>query len=355
VPVHRPVRSAPSPSATLFEHLGAGASHARPRLHQMVGDAVETTGPRRTGTARLPTVGQSQRLAVSFPADDGERVGYLYLPAPNQNCRQRAGVVLCGGFGSTMERLYPHAAAFAAAGFTALVFDYRNFGHSEGHPRQLVDLSGQLSDIRAAITYLRCRGDVNPDHIVLWGNSLGGAHVISVAAEDPLIAAVIAQIPFNGFPRRVAGRSGWDTTRLLGAILWDQLRGVLRLPPYYIPLVGEPGRVAVTNATEANELVATLPDGNTLWQNRTAPRALLRMMRYHPSKAASRLSMPLLVCLAVDDQATPEPLARQLADQAPHGQLKRYPGTHFTFYHDEQTRRSVLADQIGFCRAELTG
>jgi uncharacterized protein len=230
-------------------------------------------------------VGQSQRLAVSFPADDGERVGYLYLPAPNQNCRQRAGVVLCGGFGSTMERLYPHAAAFAAAGFTALVFDYRNFGHSEGHPRQLVDLSGQLSDIRAAITYLRCRGDVNPDHIVLWGNSLGGAHVISVAAEDPLIAAVIAQIPFNGFPRRVAGRSGWDTTRLLGAILWDQLRGVLRLPPYYIPLVGEPGRVAVTNATEANELVATLPDGNTLWQNRTAPRALLRMMRYHPSKA----------------------------------------------------------------------
>lgn len=126
------------------------------------------------------------------------------------------------------------------------------------------------------------------------------------------------------------------------------------MPPYYIPLVGEPGRVAVTTTAEANELVAALPDGDTLWPNRTAPRALLWMMRHHPSEAAARLRMPLLVCLADDDQATPEPLARQLADQAPHGQLKRYPGTHFTFYADEQTRRSVLADQIGFCRAQLT-
>jgi hypothetical protein len=40
--------------------------------------------------------------------------------------------------------------------------------------------------------------------VALWGNSLGGAHVISVAADDPRIVAVVAQIPFNGFPRRVA-------------------------------------------------------------------------------------------------------------------------------------------------------
>jgi uncharacterized protein len=43
--------------------------------------------------------------------------------------------------------------------------------------------------------------------VTLWGNSLGGAHAISVAAHDPRIVAVVAQIPFNGFPRRVEGRS----------------------------------------------------------------------------------------------------------------------------------------------------
>ncbi|MEU8248337.1 hypothetical protein [Nonomuraea sp. NPDC048916] len=63
--------------------------------------------------------------------------------------------------------------------------------------------------------------------------------------------------------------------------------------------------------------------------------------------------MPLLVCIAVHDQESPQELTRQLAVRAPHGRLKRYPGTHFSFYHDEQTRQTALADQIAFYRTVL--
>lgn len=77
-------------------------------------------------------------------------------------------------------------------------------------------------------------------------------------------------------------------------------------------------------------------------------------MRYRPSEAAARLRMALLVCIAVDDQETPEELTRQLAERAPDGRLKRYPGTHFAFYQDAQTRQTVLADQIAFYRTVLT-
>jgi uncharacterized protein len=62
------------------------------------------------------------------------------------------------------------------------------------------------------------------DRVALGGNSLGGAHVISVAADDPRIAAVVTQIPFNGFPRRVEGRSTGAALRLFGAMVWTPSR-----------------------------------------------------------------------------------------------------------------------------------
>lgn len=187
--------------------------------------------------------------------------------------------------------------------------------------------------------------------MLLWGNSLGGAHVITVAASDPRIAAVVAQIPFNGFPKKVEGRSTGDTLKLLGAILWDALRGRLGVRPYYIPMVGHPGELAVTASPEAEQHIQALTGGqNTLWRKTVAPRGLLRMMRYHPAESAARLSCPLLVCVAAEDRETPLENSRELADRAPHGELVVHPGTHFTFYTNPEFRDRVVADQIDFYR-----
>lgn len=294
-------------------------------------------------------MGKYTHSSVSFEREGQQRAGFLYLPARPRPAPTPC-VVLCAGFGSTMDRLFDHAAAFAEAGFAALVFDYGSFGASGGEPRQVVDVDGQLADVRAAIAFVRDRPEVDADRVLLWGNSLGGAHAITVAADDPRIAAVVAQIPFNGFPRRVEGRSAWHTLRMFRAIVWDALRGRIGLRPAYIPLVAGPGKVAITNAPEAERHIAKLSAGHTLWRNQTAPRAVLRMMRYRPAESAARLTVPLLVCVATADQETPEELTRALAERAPRGHLRRYPGTHFTFYDDPDTRRAVLADQIAFYR-----
>ncbi|MGW0247439.1 alpha/beta hydrolase [Nocardia goodfellowii] len=287
------------------------------------------------------------RTHVSFTSGGVRCAGYLYLPADSGPA---PCVVLCHGFSGTMDRLFDYAERFAAAGFAALVFDYRSFGESDGEPRQLPDLDGQLADIRAAVAFVRGQQRVDPDKVLLWGNSLGGAHVITVAASDSRIAAVVAQIPFNGFPKQVEGRSTGDTVRLLGAICWDALRGKLGLRPYYIPMVGHPGELAVAATPEAEQHIQTLTGGQkTLWRNSIAPRALLRMMRYRP--AAERLTCPLLVCAAADDRETPVETSRALADRAANGELRVYPGTHFTFYTDPTLRDQVVADQIDFYRS----
>ena len=58
------------------------------------------------------------------------------------------------GFSAVKEMyLDRFAEVFAAAGLTALVFDNRNFGASDGEPRQEIDPWAQVRDYRHAITY----------------------------------------------------------------------------------------------------------------------------------------------------------------------------------------------------------
>jgi pimeloyl-ACP methyl ester carboxylesterase len=94
-------------------------------------------------------------------------------------------------------RLDIYAERFAAAGLAALVFDYRNFGASEGEPRQLLDIGMQQEDWLAAIARARGLDKVDPERIALWGTSHSGGHAVALAAREPRIAAaVVAQVPF---------------------------------------------------------------------------------------------------------------------------------------------------------------
>jgi fermentation-respiration switch protein FrsA (DUF1100 family) len=280
-------------------------------------------------------------------------VGYLHRPVKADG--KVPGVVMGHGFSGTQDRLFDNAGQFAEAGLAALTFDYRSFGESGGEPRQLVNVEGQLEDWRAAIRCTRGLEGVDPDRIALWGSSLGGGHVIVVAAEDPRVAAVVAQIPFNGFPRRVEGRSTLDALRLFWAMTVDAARGRLGLSPRYVAMVGEPGEVAVTATPQAREHIATLSgeSRDSLWRNEVAPRGLFGMMRYKPGEVAHRLGMPVLVSIAERDNETPEELSRQITERAPRGEFRRYPGTHFDFYRDP-VRQRILADQIDFLRTHLT-
>ena len=60
------------------------------------------------------------------------------------------------------------------------------------------------------------------------------------------------------------------------------------------------------------------------------------------------------MCIATEDRESPEALTGALAERAPKGTLRRYPGTHFDFYTDPVLRERVLADQLAFLRQHLS-
>ena len=151
------------------------------------------------------------------------------------------------------------AERFAAGGLAALVFDYRYLGVSGGEPRQLIDTRRQRVDLRHAVEFARSRPDVDATRIALWGNSLGGSHVIHAAAEDTEIAAIVANVPgldlFRGFKGRyvpshirIRKRSILLATfRLLAAAVLDSIRGAIGVSPYYIAVYGRLGRAVFSD------------------------------------------------------------------------------------------------------------
>jgi uncharacterized protein len=294
-----------------------------------------------------------ERSKVAFLSSDVECVGYLYEPADTKT--KLPCIVLANGFSGTMDWLLPgYAERFVAAGFIVLVFDYRYFGESNGEPRQLVSVSRQRQDLREAIRFARSHRHIDPHRVALWGTSLGGGHVIAVAAEDAKIAAVVAQVPgidmVNPKAKATIKVPATIILKLIGAAVLDALRGAIGMTPYYVKVFGKPNELAVFSDPALGPRFDAVQRGSATWQNRFTPRFYLALPRYSKG-LAHNIKAPLLVCIADKEVYANPDFQEWVGKQAPRGEVKRYPGEHFDFYHDLLER--VVADQIAFFRRHL--
>jgi dienelactone hydrolase len=267
-------------------------------------------------------------------------------------------LVMGHGFSGTKRLARVYAERFFEAGLAVLVFDYRHFGESGGQPRQIVDVGKQRADYHAAVAFARTTAGIDPEQIALWGTSFSGGHVIAVAAEDPRIAAVVAQVPLIDARRtgrttrqrlrRVLSRG---TLKLFVAAGRDAVRALLGRPPYLARVVGHPGEAAVFTDPQAAAVFAELGGEAAGWRNAFAPRFLFGLPRYREGMA-ERLRMPLLVCVADHDLEASPGFAVVVAKRAPRGEVRRYPVGHFDVYV-EPVRSRVIAEQIAFLRTHL--
>jgi len=100
------------------------------------------------------------------------------------------------GLGSLKEWTIPEVAdVLNAAGIAAMAFDYRNFGDSDGQPREEVDHAGQIDDWRSALTFAITLPEIDPERIGLWGTNLGGRNVLAAGALDHRVRCICSQVP----------------------------------------------------------------------------------------------------------------------------------------------------------------
>ena len=135
-------------------------------------------------------VGLEQADAVSFPTEDGLTLSGWFVPSSRLKSPYTV-LVFNGNAGNRAYRA-PLAAALQRQGLQVLLFDYRGYGQNEGKPTE----AGLRADARAARRYLLTRDDVAASRLVYFGESLGTAVAIGLAADHPP-AGLILRSPFT--------------------------------------------------------------------------------------------------------------------------------------------------------------
>ena len=295
-----------------------------------------------------------QRSDVTFQSAGTRCAAWLYRPAENGD-GPTACVVLAHGFsGVRDQRLDAYAERFAQAGLTALVFDYRCFGDSDGEPRQLLDIRRQLEDWRAAIAYARTLEGVDPARIAIWGTSFSGGHVMTLAAHDPSIAAVVSQVAFADGLMTLPSQGIGEALRLTREGLRDQFAALRGRPPHMIAAAGPPGSNSVMTTPDSEPGIQAITPPSSTMRNEVAARIALHVGSYRPGRQAGRIRCPILFCVADEDALTAPGLVLKAASKAPHAEVKRYPIGHFDIYIGESFERAV-ADQTDFLQRHLLG
>lgn len=114
--------------------------------------------------------------SVTFTAKDGTRLHGWFIPSatgPTDNAV--ATVIHVHGNAGNMSAHWPLVSWLPERNYNLFMFDYRGFGKSQGTPSQ----RGLYDDTKSAIDYVRRRSDVNPQRLVLLGQSLGGNNILA--------------------------------------------------------------------------------------------------------------------------------------------------------------------------------
>ena len=271
-----------------------------------------------------------QREKVRFSSANTDCAAWHY-PGTNRAC-----VVMAGGMGVNKEPgMDRFAVRFQDAGFAVLAFDYRHLGESGGQPRQVVRIKEQLADWQAALDFAPTLPGVDRTKLAIWGFSLSGGHVFSVAARNPQLAAAIAQTPLADGQAVTRNAARHQTPlamlRLTGRGILDALGSQVGRPPRLVPLAGEPGVVAALTTPDAIDGGRILNPENRYpdWRQEIAARSALRSGFYRPRRYARHVQIPLLVLVCNEDQSALAEPAVRAAKRAPRAELVRLPGGHY--------------------------
>src|ERR1019366_7324611 len=180
------------------------------------------------------------RPEIAIEASDGKALrGWHYLPSGLPG--KHPTIVMAHGFSAVKEMyLDKYAEAFAQAGLASIVFDNRNFGASDGMPRQEIDPWMQIRDYSDAITFAAGLPETDAEGIGVWGSGYSGGHVLVVAAIDRRVKCVVSQVPTisgsQGTPRLV--RADF-LAGLFAQSAADRRHRAAGKPPAMIPVVDE--------------------------------------------------------------------------------------------------------------------
>lgn len=187
--------------------------------------------------------GFAQAEALTLATSDGENVIVWHVPP-------RAGqpvVLYLHGNGGALSHRVDRFRDLVADGTGLLALDYRGYGGSSGSPSE----KGLIIDAETAYAFAVARYPA--PRIALWGESLGSAVAVALAAEKP-VCCVILEAPVVSAVAIAAREYSFVPVRWL---MKDQFRSDERIGRLAAPLLVMHGdRDAVVPISEGERLFA---------------------------------------------------------------------------------------------------
>jgi fermentation-respiration switch protein FrsA (DUF1100 family) len=294
------------------------------------------------------------RRSIEFSSDGVTLRGWFYTASGD--AAHAPAIVMAHGLSAVKEMyLDDYAGFFAGAGLHVLVYDHRNFGESDGEPRQEVDPVAQNRGYRDAITYAVGLPEVDRHRIGIWGTSFSGGHVQVVAAYDRRVKAAVAQVPFvtgHGNVRALvradflpAFRQQFEADR--------EARFAGGAPAMVPAVAADPLASVMMPSADAWEWFSrSSTERAAAWKNEITMRSVERVGEYEPGDVIHRISpTPLLMIVAEADNVAPTEFAFAAYERAREPkELVVIPGGHFDAYTDDGFARSAGAAREFFVR-----
>ena len=255
-----------------------------------------------------------KRENISFLSNGVLIKGWLFSPSGKGPF---PGVVMAHGWAAVKELFLPeYAELFVRHGFAVIVFDHRNFGKSEGHPRQEINPYEQIEGYRNAISYLETVPSVDKNRIGVWGTSYSGAHALLLGVLDPRVKCIVSQCPTISGSRNIKLRFPGDKlNELYRRLQEDRVNRMNGHAPSMVPFIPGLDLTSEGPAIDADKIVGNDAEKWFLtmvrwrlenWRNETTLKSLEYYEGYEPGDSVKSIrSAPVLMVLGNNDTFTP--------------------------------------------------
>ena len=142
--------------------------------------------------------------SVTLVTSDNVQLDAWFLPADPA----RGTLLFCHGNAGNISHRLDSLRLFHELGLSVLIFDYRGYGQSTGTPTE----EDTYRDADAAWQYLVQQRGIAPQHIILFGRSLG-ASIAARLASRQAAAGVILESAFTSVPDIAAKFYPWLPVR----------------------------------------------------------------------------------------------------------------------------------------------
>ncbi|MCE2469643.1 MAG: alpha/beta fold hydrolase [Dehalococcoidia bacterium] len=256
-------------------------------------------------------------------------------------------IVMCQGAIGRKEAFgFPCIAQrFAALGYAALIFDHRGFGASDGERGRFYPMEW-VRDARDAVTFMASEPGIDPEHVSLFGASIGGGVAVRAGADDARVRCVVSVVGFGDGERMArAGRSDADWAAFKARVEADVAR-VVRGARSELVSRGEISRADPASSSVRARVVGDIGDARV--PNLTL-QSVARLMAFKPMEAARSIAPRAALFIGAEhDAVTPFDGVAAMHHQAGEPKrLERLDGlTHYEVYEEPHVSRIIaLTDE----------